>query len=440
MPGCCCRSHSTSRPSCRERSRHRCGSRRRRKGGLLNTIERIGDKVPHPAVIFIGLCALVIVLSQVLYLFDVHVTNEVIEPVPIEAQPSYPAGSGIPELVPEKGNEGAVYEQDYQVVTETTKIEGLLTPNGLRFLFTSPVQNFNGFGVVGVILVAMVGVGVAERCGSDRARSSDVSSKGRLHGRSRTSSCSSACVSSVASDAGYLVLIPLGAAAFYSLGRHPLAGVCAAFAGVSAGFGVNILITPFDGVLAEVTTEAARLADPNASVGITDNWYLRHRFDAVPHVRHDHRGPDESSSRASARTPTRPTSTTSEEEHDPASEARGIKFAGYAMLAAVVGILLLVVPPERGAAQPGDRIDHRRLAVHGQHPRADHDHLPGRWHRLRHRRQHIARRHGDHRCDHQDLRRSCRPDPAAADHRPVHRLLQLQQHGDGRWRRAWPTS
>ncbi|HEX3087661.1 MAG TPA: AbgT family transporter, partial [Ilumatobacteraceae bacterium] len=219
-----------------------------KKGGFLGTIERVGDKVPHPAVIFIGLCALVIVLSQVLYLFDVHTTSEIIEPVPIEAQPVYPPGSNIPELVPAHGNEDGVYEHDYEVVTERTDVEGLLTPNGIRFLFTSPVQNFNGFGVVGVILVAMVGVGVAERSGLIAALIR------RLVKKAPPWSITYiivflGLVSSVASDAGYLVLIPLGAAAFYTLGRHPLAGVCAAYAGVSAGFGVNILITPFDGVL-----------------------------------------------------------------------------------------------------------------------------------------------------------------------------------------------
>ena len=69
-------------------------------------------------------------------------------------------------------------------------------------------------------------------------------------------------ISSIASDAGYLVLIPLGAAAFQSVGRHPLAGIAAAFAGVAAGFGVNFLITPLDGVLTEITNDATALADP----------------------------------------------------------------------------------------------------------------------------------------------------------------------------------
>ena len=71
-------------------------------------------------------------------------------------------------------------------------------------------------------------------------------------------------ISSVASDAGYLVLIPLGAVAFMSVGRHPLAGIAAAFAGVAAGFGVNFLITPLDGVLTEITNDAVRARRPDA--------------------------------------------------------------------------------------------------------------------------------------------------------------------------------
>ena len=81
-------------------------------------------------------------------------------------------------------------------------------------------------------------------------------------------------VSSVASDAGYIVLIPLGAAAFLSVGRNPLAGIAAAFAGVAAGFGVNFLITPLDGVLTEITNDAAALVDPNAQIDLAANLYF----------------------------------------------------------------------------------------------------------------------------------------------------------------------
>jgi aminobenzoyl-glutamate transport protein len=81
-------------------------------------------------------------------------------------------------------------------------------------------------------------------------------------------------LSSVASDAGYLILIPLAAAAFLSVGRHQLAGLAAAYAGVSAGFAVNILITPGDGILTEVTNEAVALVNPDLRIGITSNlWF-----------------------------------------------------------------------------------------------------------------------------------------------------------------------
>jgi aminobenzoyl-glutamate transport protein len=314
-----------------------------RKGGFLNTIERIGDKVPHPAMIFIGLCLLVIVLSHVLYLFDVSATQEIAEPAPVPAEVHYPAGSVVPELVPVDGTEESQYVDDYEIRTETIPIKSLLTGDGIRFLFTSPVANFNGFGVVGVILVAMAGVGVAERSGLIAALIR------KLVKIAPPWSITYIVVfigllSSVASDAGYLVLIPLGAAAYYSLGRHPLAGIAAAYAGVSAGFGVNILITPFDGVLAEVTTEAARLVDPDANVAITDNLYFNIAstiFLTVVMTIIVHRlieprlGPFSGAVDLSE----------AEEAHEPERDARGMRFAGLAMLAVVVGVVLLVAIP-----------------------------------------------------------------------------------------------
>ena len=81
-------------------------------------------------------------------------------------------------------------------------------------------------------------------------------------------------LSSVATDAGYLILIPLGAAAFLSVGRNPLAGLAAAYAGVSAGFAVNVLIAPLDSMLTEVTNESIALVDPNQSIDLTANlWF-----------------------------------------------------------------------------------------------------------------------------------------------------------------------
>src|SRR4029079_12894920 len=152
----------------------------------------------------------------------------------------------------------------YRTVTETTKVKGLLQGEGVRYLFTSFVSNFRNFAAVAIILVVMIGVGLAEATGLIAALIR------KLVGVSSRSTLTFIIVllggiSSVASDAGYLVLIPLGAAAFVSLGRHPLAGIAAAYAGVSAAFFVNILITPADGIITEVTNEIIGGVAPNAA-------------------------------------------------------------------------------------------------------------------------------------------------------------------------------
>ena len=221
---------------------------------LLDGIERVGNKVPHPALIFLALIVIVIVLSQILSWAGTSVTTEIAEPGTAQVAPEYPGGTSVP------GNDAppAPPVPDFEVRHETITAESLLTGDGIRFIFTTAVQNFNDFGVVAVILVAMIGVGVAEEAGLIAAlirKMVKVAPKALitfiivlLGG-----------ISSVASDAGYLVLIPLGAAAFASLGRHPLAGIAAAYAGVSAAFFVNILITPADGIITEVTNETIGL-------------------------------------------------------------------------------------------------------------------------------------------------------------------------------------
>ena len=129
---------------------------------MLDTIERVGNKVPHPAIIFIILIAGVIVLSQILYIAGASVTYEVVVPPTVEAEQGYPAGSAVE--VPDVPVEDFDTE-DMHIETETTAVQGLLTADGIRFMVTSPVANFNNFGVVGIILVAMLGVGLAEEAG-----------------------------------------------------------------------------------------------------------------------------------------------------------------------------------------------------------------------------------------------------------------------------------
>jgi len=236
---------------------------------FLDAIERLGNKVPHPALIFLGLIVAVIVLSHVLYLTGASVTADVAEPGSVPAVPDYEGGTSLPGY-PHPPT-GAV--PDYEIERETITANSLLTADGIRFIFTTAVQNFNDFGVVAVILVAMIGVGVAEEAGLIAAlirKMVKVAPRGAitfiivlLGG-----------ISSVASDAGYLVLIPLGAAAFVSLGRHPLAGIAAAYAGVSAAFFVNVLITPADGIITEVTNETIGLVAPDVELNVTQNFFF----------------------------------------------------------------------------------------------------------------------------------------------------------------------
>ncbi|WP_435737277.1 AbgT family transporter [Cellulosimicrobium sp. PMB13] len=227
---------------------------------VLDGIERAGNKVPHPVIIFLVLIALIIVLSHVFYLAGSSVTFE---------------QAAVSEQVEPSGEE-LIGDEEYQspdpeVEQVTVEAESLLTADGIRFIFTSPVANFNGFGVVGLIMVAMIGVGLAEEVGLIGAfikRLVKVTPRRFV----TFSIVLLGVLSSIATDAGYLVLIPLAAAVFHSLGRHPLAGLAAAFAGVGGGFGVNLLITPVDGMLAEITNEA--IADPAQHVSITGNLYF----------------------------------------------------------------------------------------------------------------------------------------------------------------------
>jgi aminobenzoyl-glutamate transport protein len=220
---------------------------------LLDGIERMGNRMPDPAIMFMLLCLGVIVLSQVLFWFDVKATYEVVKAPSVPTEETYYGGSVEPTDV---GPTEPVPPDAYRTVTETTKVKGLLQGDGVRYLFTSFVSNFRNFSAVAIILVVMVGVGLAEAAGLIAALIR------KLVGVSARSTLTFIIVllgviSSIASDAGYLVLIPLGAAAFKSVGRNPLAGLAAAFAGVAAGFGVNFLITPLDGVLVEITNDTS---------------------------------------------------------------------------------------------------------------------------------------------------------------------------------------
>jgi aminobenzoyl-glutamate transport protein len=309
---------------------------------LLDGIERLGNKMPDPAILFLWLCLGVILLSQALQWLDVKATYQVVAPPPAAAEETYYGGSSQPTYVGPTEPEPA---EDYQLRTETTKVKGLLTVDGVRYLFTSFVDNFRNFAAVAIILVVMIGVGLAEAAGLIGAlirRLVAVSSSATL----TFIIVLLGMISSVASDAGYLVLIPLGAVAFKSVGRNPLAGIAAAFAGVAAGFGVNFLITPLDGVLTEITNDASALVDQNAEIDLAANLYfgiVSALFVTVVLTIVTARLVE---GRIGPWDPADAGETTEEaEEHDPTAEARGLRYALWATLAVIAVIALLTAIP-----------------------------------------------------------------------------------------------
>jgi aminobenzoyl-glutamate transport protein len=277
---------------------------------LLDGVETVGNKVPDPAVIFFILAGLVIVLSHLFHLLGTSVDYEVVNP------------------------------QTHKVEHATATVNSLLSADGIRFMLTSMVRNFTNFGPVGIILVVMIGVGLAEQAGLMTALIKKIV---QVTPRKAVTwiLVTVGVLASIAADAGYLVLIPLGAAAFLSLGRHPLAGLAAAFAGVAAVFGVNFLIVPIDPVLTEITNDAIHLLNPTHSIDLAANFYFGVVSSLVlivvcavvtervvePRLG-EYRGevPAESGEGVSP------------------AESRGLRFALYALVASIVVIGLLTFP------------------------------------------------------------------------------------------------
>ena len=237
--------------------------------GLLGAVERIGNTVPHPVLMFGYLIILVIVLSWGLSLLNVSVTEQVAVPVEAGApQYDYYEDTTHPGLI---GGQDP-YEEDWTIVEQVIPIKSLISIEGIRFIFSTFVSNFAGFGVIAVTFIAMMGAGVAEESGllgSLIRKLVGAAPKWAL----TFIMVFVGVISSVASDAGYLILIPLSAAAFASVGRHPLAGLGAGFAGVAAIFMVNISLTPIDAMITEIANESLALAD-GEPITIVANYYF----------------------------------------------------------------------------------------------------------------------------------------------------------------------
>lgn len=202
---------------------------------FLGAIEKAGNILPHPATLFVILAVLVLILSAIT------------------------AGMGVSVIHPG--------------TKEVVRAESLLTIAGLHRILTSLVTNFTGFAPLGTVLVAMLGIAVAEGSGLISAvlRAVVLSAPRRLL---TFVVVFAGVMSHMASDVGYVLVIPLGAMVFLAVGRHPLAGLAAAFAGVSGGFSANLLLGPTDPLLAGLTQEAARILDKAYVVTPAANYYF----------------------------------------------------------------------------------------------------------------------------------------------------------------------
>jgi aminobenzoyl-glutamate transport protein len=235
----------------------------------------------------------------------------------------------------------------------TTAARSLITSEGIRFIYTTLVPSFMGFTAVGLMIVAMVGVGLAEEAGLMKT----LIRKLVLVASPATLSYILAFVgiiASIAGDAAYLVLIPLAGAAFASVGRHPLAGLALGFAAVASTFDVNLLIKPLDAVLVEFTNDAIRLVDPKASIGLASNVWFSIASVALltvvvalitERIIEPRLGPYEPEQAADA-PPDREGTALS------AAESRGLKFAAFALLGVVVLFALLTLPTGAALRSP----------------------------------------------------------------------------------------
>src|SRR5690554_3626208 len=207
---------------------------------LLDKVEVVGNKLPQPVTLFAILMGVVLVLSWIF--------------------------GGVTVLKPGTGGSTGLEEQFITV-------QNLLTKEGFQRIFTSMVDVFASFPPLGLVLVVMLGIGVAEHTGMIAVALKVFVSKVPKY-LITFSIVVAGMVSSVAADAGYVVLIPMGAAIFMGMGRHPLAGIGAAFAGVSGGFGANFLPTGLDPMIAAFTEPAAQIIDPGYTVNPLSNYYL----------------------------------------------------------------------------------------------------------------------------------------------------------------------
>jgi aminobenzoyl-glutamate transport protein len=210
---------------------------------MLDTIERVGNALPSPATIFVILGIVTLAASAICALLGVSVTYDVFNAT------------------------ARAFEK------KTVAVVNLLSADGVRHLVTSVVKNFTTFFPLGTVFTIIIGVSVAEGSGFLAALLKKVVA---ITPRFLVSAVVVflGVMSNIASSTGYVVLVPLGAIVFMAFRRHPIAGLAAAFAGVSGGWSANLLIGSNDPMFAGMTTQAANIIDTAYSVTPLCNWYF----------------------------------------------------------------------------------------------------------------------------------------------------------------------
>lgn len=202
---------------------------------FLNGIEKAGNKLPDPFMLFVYLALFMILLSWVVSSFGVSVV-----------QP----GSG-----------------------EEVAIKSLISAEGIQYMLTSMLENFTGFKPLGLVLAMMLGIGLAEKVGliETAIKSTILKAPASL---TTYAVIFVGILGNLASDAAFVIVPPLAAMVFYTVGRHPLAGLAAGFAGVGSGFTANIVIAGTDALLSGISTEVMESLDSSVVVTPVDNWYF----------------------------------------------------------------------------------------------------------------------------------------------------------------------
>jgi aminobenzoyl-glutamate transport protein len=226
---------------------------------LLDRIERVGNALPDPTTLFAAGALLVMLLSQLAVSLDWQAQKTVTRELRgADGAVVLDAASGLPQR---------------ESVLEVVRPRSLLSSEGIYWALSSLVDNFKNFPPLAIVLVGMLGIGLADRTGFLGAALKALLLA--MPARLLTPAVVFVGVqSSMALDAGYVVLPPIAAALYAAVGRSPLAGIAAVFAGVAAGFSANLLVTSLDAILAGFTEASARIVDPSYAVAATANLHL----------------------------------------------------------------------------------------------------------------------------------------------------------------------